>query len=164
MSWPVTLEAMGAPTRSLAAIEELDELPTPEGTLIIPANRSGFTEQRSLALLEWARAGGNLIVLTWSLWDDEDRVPDLLLDPLGVRQFMHEDSSEVGGELEAVSSQVWWEDRDGPLEIAFDPLYYLELAEREADWEVGDQHGILRQEVCQLITEPLGNDRQGLRI
>lgn len=136
------LEAMGAPTRSLATIEELDELPTPDGTLIIPADRSGFTEQRSLALLEWARAGGNLIVITWSLWDDADRVPDLLLDPLGVRQFMHEDSAEAGEELEAATSQVWWEDRDGPLEIVFDPLYYLELADREADWEVGDQHGI----------------------
>lgn len=146
------LEGMGADTLAVATVEALDELPATDGTLILPVNRGAFSQERTLELLEWARAGGNLIVITWSIWDDAERTPDLLLDPLGVRQFMHDDDEYEDG-IESEISQVRWEDRDGPLEIRSDPYFYLELVDREADWQIGDRHGV------HLLSLPEGDGR-----
>jgi hypothetical protein len=104
--------------------------------------------------------------LTWTLWDDESRTPDPILDPLGVRQFMLSEpngegeqhaASDDGVELPAgvaeepafgqrtlvrdVIARVAVSDREGPLEIEFDPYYTMDDAEGRASWEASDENG-----------------------
>ncbi len=94
------LEAMGLETRSFPSPRDLEELPPLDGTLFVPTQRHTLSEEKSLELVEWARAGGHLVVLTWTLWDEEARKPDPILDPLGVRQFMLEAPEEEAPEGE----------------------------------------------------------------
>ncbi len=87
------LERLGHDVRVLAGPSEL-EGPLPvvgTGTIFYPANRLTLGEERSRRLLRWVEAGGHLWVVTWTIWDDEHRRPDFLLDELGIRQLMHDE-------------------------------------------------------------------------
>jgi hypothetical protein len=88
-------------------ISQLAKLPKPPATVFLPLNRMAFGEARTQELLDWVARGGHLVVVTYTVWgqpagdaaaagDDggsaaaEDVIvdgrPDLLLDPLGLRQ------------------------------------------------------------------------------
>ena len=64
--------------------------PPPAGaTLVWPASRQALAPGRTQALLDWVHEGGHLIVVSWTLWEDEDTDP--LLDPFGVRQYLNDE-------------------------------------------------------------------------
>jgi hypothetical protein len=72
------LARMGVAARHVRTIPELKELPV-NGTLLLPDHREALTPDAHAALLRWVEGGGHLIV------EDEDyRVPDPILDALGV--------------------------------------------------------------------------------
>ncbi len=141
------LEAMGRDVHAIDGVDALDPLPAPNSTLIVPVDRTVLPAERSLQLREWAERGGHLVVVTWSLWDDEERTPDPVVDPLGIEQYMWPPEGR-GGDLDseappelaalAVSGRV------KPLRIAFDPQYYLLQAEGspEAQLVAGDANGM----------------------
>ncbi len=81
-----TLEGMGREVVLLDGPAGLDPLPPSYGTIFLPTRRTTVSSQRSEELLDWTRAGGHLVVVTWTLWDDPGRRPDPLLDPLDFRQ------------------------------------------------------------------------------
>ncbi len=83
------LERMGHEVVAVEGPGALDVLPPENATLVFPRSRRTLTPKRSQALLDWAEAGGHLVVVTYTLWDDAQRKPDDLLDPLGLRQFQH---------------------------------------------------------------------------
>jgi hypothetical protein len=86
---------MGGNAKSSPYFDALEQLPPTSGTLVIPTARHALGRARSEGLLEWAKQGGHLVLVTWQLWDDEHREPDLILDALGVHQFMtREDDGE----------------------------------------------------------------------
>jgi hypothetical protein len=140
------LGALGLDVRAVDGVEGLDTLPGPAGTLIIPIDRAAFTQERSDQLRAWAAEGGHLVVVTWSLWDDENRSADLILDPLGVRQFMwsaeEPEDFEEREEREIELTQVPFENRAEPLAAQFDPWFYLELEDPERHvWDIADDYG-----------------------
>jgi len=165
------LERMGMPARSFADPSALARLPPTKGTIVIPTRRHTLGEHTSQRLLDWVEQGGNLIVVTWSLWDDPRREPDPILDALGVHQFMNradEGDGDAGGadeppapeapppevapppEPEAedpnapVVGTVDFPDRDTPLEARFDPRFHFELAEEQESkvlLEIADENG-----------------------
>ena len=144
------LEAMGTDVTVIDNIEGLDELPDPRATLMVPVSRNEtWSQERGAAALDWVRSGGHLVTVTWSLWDDEERAPDFILDPLGIRQYMRassddEEDPEGHGEEgpdEAVVAHAHFDDRDEALEISFDPWFYLLLDGREAAWSIRDNYG-----------------------
>ncbi len=171
------LEAMGLETRSFPSPRDLDELPPSDGTLFVPTQRHTLSEEKSLDLVEWARAGGHLVVLTWTLWDEEPRKPDPILDPLGVRQFMlaapepdeeGEDGALAGGSQQNgnepepekperrtlewnVVARVAVAGRERPLEVEFDPFYTMQDADGLAVWSASDVNG------THLLQIPLGS-------
>lgn len=88
------LERLGTPVRSFADLSSLAELPPENGTLIVPTARRALGKARARELLEWVERGGHLLVVSWQLFDDPAREPDLVLDPIGVRQYLNESSGE----------------------------------------------------------------------
>lgn len=123
------------------------ELPPPGATLLLPTPRRNLSPQRSEQLRRWAEAGGHLIVVSWTLWDDERSETDYLLDPLGVHQFQNEPVTKPGAAQEKPALPA-----DQPrlvrlpgggeqLDLFFDSRYMLKDASREAAWALADDNG-----------------------
>ena len=90
------LERMGHAVHYLDGPADLEQaLPPHDATLFYPVYRLTLGAERSRLLLDWVEAGGHLWVVTYSIWDDDDRRPDLILDPLGVHQFMADTDDEA---------------------------------------------------------------------
>ncbi len=89
------LERMGTPVRAFPDLASMTELPPANALLILPTPRRTLGQARADELLGWVERGGHLLVVTWQLFDDPDRSPDLLLDPLGVRQYMNEPEGDA---------------------------------------------------------------------
>ncbi len=84
------LEQLGTPVRSFTDLSALSALPPEDGALIVPTARQALGRARAAELLDWVARGGHLVVVSWQLYDDPERQPDLVLDPIGVRQFLNE--------------------------------------------------------------------------
>jgi len=162
------LERMGTPVRSLADLTGLAEAPPADATLIIPTARRTLSEARARELLHWVESGGHLVVVSWQLFDDQNRDPDFVLDPIGVRQYLNEAPEEKPqdeapapeepaplvtrtGALdpedeadEPVVARATFPDRATPLQVEFDPAFRIELdpAATEARiFEIADANG-----------------------
>ena len=83
---------------SVNITQTLNTLPDTQGraqTLMLLASREKMTPAEVTRLLNWARAGGRLLLVAEQLWDEEKgRSGDLLLDRLQIRQFMTRDVRE----------------------------------------------------------------------
>ncbi|MCP3987000.1 MAG: DUF4350 domain-containing protein [bacterium] len=168
LAWQLLLERMGHEVEIFDGPAELSgALPEVGATIFYPANRVTLGEQRSLRLLDWVEAGGHLWVTTWTLWEDEDRRPDFLLDPLGVRQFMTPEPEETeeskdteeGEEVEVDGvtapdpmENAWpgvqWDEveltftqQKQPLTVYFDRNFWIEAPEVELLAEIRGQTG-----------------------
>ena len=163
------LERMGTPVRSVADLSGWRDLPPADATLIIPTARRTLSKARTLELIRWVESGGHLIVVTWQLFDDENRSPDFVLDPLGVRQYQNateedaprDDESapdeppplvtklgaadEEDEEQEVEVAGAVFPDRNVPLDVEFDPEFRIELDRAAADvrvFEITDANGM----------------------
>ncbi|SDH66008.1 DUF4350 domain-containing protein [Pseudomonas panipatensis] len=86
------LQGRGLKVKSARGLDVLDQLPSKGQTLILLGSRENLTPTQSHQLLDWAARGGHLIVTAERLWDDQaGSSGDLLLDTLGVRQYLTED-------------------------------------------------------------------------
>ena len=88
----IYLRGRGIRVTTARGMEVLEQLPSKGQTLILLGTRENLTPAQSARLLDWANRGGHLIVTAESLWDeDEGKSGDLLLDQLGVQQFLTAD-------------------------------------------------------------------------
>jgi hypothetical protein len=141
--------------------------PPPGATLLLPTPRRGLSMQQSQRLRQWAEAGGHLILVTWTLWDDQRSEGDYLLDPLGVHQFQNEPVTKPGAAqnkaaLPADPSQpVRLPDKTGQLDVSFDSHFMLKDAAREAAWALADDNGahVLHYRVGHGAITALSDDR-----
>ena len=158
------MERMGHPVVRVEGIGHLDPLPPPSALLVAPASRRTLTRERQQALLDWVEAGGHLLVVTYTLWDEDDRRPDWLLDRFGLRQYMHEPEQEEDAEAagdagadpaagaDAVAeasgwdgwdeTRVYWPGAGEPLEVRFDPDWYWVEGFGDAELYAGGDWGI----------------------
>ncbi|MCP5055900.1 MAG: DUF4350 domain-containing protein [bacterium] len=136
LAWQRLLERMGHEVKVLEGPSEFSgALPEIGATIFYPARRLSLGKERSERLLRWVDAGGHLWVTTWTLWEDENRRPDFLLDPLGVRQFAtfmpgeedessveasEPDEEEVGAAAPDSMQNAWPEVRWDEVELSFD--------------------------------------------
>ncbi len=94
------LERLGTKVQSLPDLSALARLPPENATLIVPTARRALGRARAAELLEWVARGGHLVVVSWQLFDDPQRSPDPVLDPIGVRQYLNDFAAEEpDGEL-----------------------------------------------------------------
>jgi uncharacterized protein DUF4350 len=149
------LARMGMPAESFADVGVLAKLPDVGATLVIPTERRALDADTSARLLDWVESGGQLVVVSWSIWGDPKRTPDPILDALGVHQFQNSDDDDgddvakptaddgpdqlddpdAGGsddpddsdDDEPPVAEADFPDRDTPLEVRFDPNFRFEV-------------------------------------
>jgi len=142
----------------------LSRLPPSDGTLFLPIHRRTLTRPQNQHLLDWVEAGGHLIVVTYSLWDDPDREPDELLDRFGLEQQQRQreadpraapqESGESGGGEPVPDAddredsgwdvaQAHWPGVTEPLLVAFDrDFYWKDTGWDDAVWHIAGNQGI----------------------
>ncbi len=161
------LERMGNRVECLDDPSRLDALPEPPATVILPTPRWSISAARSDALLAWVKRGGNLVVVTYTIWDDARRRPDLLLDRFDLRQHLRQEPSEkpaapgqpppfdrpllpptpaetllrADGSETTEDGFAWFDGRDEPLIVEFDDRFYWEDARGLAEWAVEGPSG-----------------------
>lgn len=96
------LRGRGLTVSAAKGLETLDQLPGQGHTLILLGSRENLTPAQTARLLDWTSRGGHLVVTAERLWDeDEGKSGDLLLDRLGVQQFLTEDLDKHKGAAQA---------------------------------------------------------------
>lgn len=99
------LRDRGMKVSTASGMEVLDKLPALGQTLILLGSRENLTPTQTSRLLDWAKRGGHLIVTAERLWDEEEgKSGDLLLDQLGVQQFLTSDLKDKEEEKTAQPS------------------------------------------------------------
>ena len=130
--------------------------PPPGATLYFPAERVVLSARQNAELRAFAEAGGHLIVVTHTLWEEKNKTPDPLLDPLGAAQFenkrppvRHSNSMESPAP-ETENDEPWWKpdprpvslpDGSGTLMLHFDRRFRLEERGSPAVWRLADTFG-----------------------
>lgn len=146
------LRNQGRKVQRADSLQSLAQLPAAGQVLLILGSREQMTPKQTERLLAWTRRGGHLLVVAETLWDeDKNSSGDLLLDPLGIQQYMSdeldEDTDEDDKAAETASSaeaaaaldkdtqqdpapavdltQLYLENEDAPAYIDFDTDYHL---------------------------------------
>ncbi|ERI50656.1 hypothetical protein N878_25320, partial [Pseudomonas sp. EGD-AK9] len=137
------LRRQGIATRRADGLEVLAGLPSQGQTLMLLADRGNMTPRQVERLLQWTAGGGHLLFVAERLWDEEEgKSGDLLLDLLGIQQYMSEeldeeeaaaDDEETGdGEPYPQLTKLYLENEQAPAYIAFDTAFHLYDAQNRA--------------------------------
>lgn len=130
--------------------------PPPGATLYFPAERVVLSARQNAELRAFAEAGGHLIVVTYTLWEEKDKTSDPLLDPLGAAQFenkpppVHPSNSLQCPAPKTENDAPRWKpgprpvalpDGPGTLMLHFDQRFRLEERGSPAVWRLADTFG-----------------------
>ncbi|SFP00583.1 protein of unknown function [Ectopseudomonas composti] len=137
------LRKQGIAARRAEGLEVLDGLPSEGQTLMLLADRGNMTPRQVERVLQWTANGGHLLFIAERLWDEEEgKSGDLLLDLLGIQQYMSDDlddeeASEPEPESEASEAypqltKLYLENEQAPAYIAFDTDFHLYDAQNRA--------------------------------
>jgi hypothetical protein len=137
------LRKQGIAARRAEGLDVLDGLPSEGQTLMLLADRGNMTPRQVERVLQWTASGGHLLFIAERLWDEEEgKSGDLLLDLLGVQQYMtdeldDEEASEPESDSEASEAypqltKLYLENEQAPAYIAFDTDFHLYDAQNRA--------------------------------
>ncbi|MCY1283503.1 hypothetical protein D9M68_267570 [compost metagenome] len=142
------LRQRGLQVRRADGLNVLGELPSRGQTLLLLADRGNMTPRQAERLLDWTAQGGHLLLVAERLWDEDDgKSGDLLLDRLGIRQFLTEDleddepeeadepapvAEQAGEERYPQLTKLYLENDAAPAYIDFDTEYHLYDAQNRA--------------------------------
>lgn len=119
----------------------LDDTPGPGHSLLLLGSRRLLDAEQSQRLLDWASAGGQLVVIAQGNWSEaQQRSDDLLLDLLQIRRLpggslADDDARPAGDDPWPQLTKLYLENEDAPAYLAFDEHYHLEDAgDRAAAW------------------------------
>lgn len=112
----------------------LDVLPTLEPrqhSLLLFGDRSDMTPRQIDQVLNWTRAGGRLLFVAESIWDEKlGQSRDLLLDRVQVHQLLTRDLKdpppEADQDPQPTLTKLYLEDEDAPAYATFDTAFHLE--------------------------------------
>jgi len=114
-------------------------LPANGQTLFFLASRGEMTQKQSEELLEWTSFGGHLVLVAERKWDEEKGTSgDLLLDNLGIRQYLAKDlpaeepAAEKKRERYSSLTKLYLENEQSPAYIGFNTGYHLYDSEDRA--------------------------------
>ncbi|MBC8996610.1 DUF4350 domain-containing protein [Pseudomonas sp. N40(2020)] len=117
-----------AHAESLAVLPDTD----PRGhTLLLFNDRSRMTPRQVDQVLNWTRAGGRLVFVAESLWDEQAKQSnDLLLDRVQLHQSMSKDLKDAPADQEQDPfpklTKLYMEDEDAPAYAGFDTDFHLD--------------------------------------
>ncbi len=100
-------------------------------TLLLFGERSKMPPREIDQVLNWTRAGGRLVFVAESLWDERSKQSnDLLLDRVQLHQFLSKDLKDPPKDQEkarfAQLTKLYLEDEDAPAYAGFDTDFHLE--------------------------------------
>ncbi|WP_392890982.1 DUF4350 domain-containing protein [Pseudomonas migulae] len=112
----------------------LDVLPTLEPrqhSLLLLGDRSRMTPRQIDQVMNWTRAGGRLLFVAESLWDEKlGQSNDLLLDRVQVHQSLSKDLKDPPPDADKDPypklTKLYLEDEDAPAYATFDTAFHLE--------------------------------------
>ncbi|MBO0492776.1 DUF4350 domain-containing protein [Pseudomonas sp. Marseille-Q1929] len=89
------LRQHGLSVQHANGLERLATLPATGNSLLLLGDRSNMSPRQVEQLLEWAKAGGHLLLVAEALWDEESgKSGDLLLDRLHLQQTLSDEPEE----------------------------------------------------------------------
>ena len=100
-------------------------------SLLLLGDRYNMTPRQIDQVMNWTRAGGRLLFVAESLWDEKlGHSNDLLLDRVQLRQSLSKDLKEpppdVGDDPYPQLTKLYLEDEDAPAYAGFDTAFHLE--------------------------------------
>ncbi|MBD9587275.1 DUF4350 domain-containing protein [Pseudomonas sp. PDM03] len=112
----------------------LDVLPTldpRQHSLLLLGDRYNMTPRQIDQVMNWTRAGGRLLFIAESLWDEKTgQSNDLLLDRVQVHQSLSKDLKDpppaTGEDPSPNLTKLYLEDEDAPAYATFDTAFHLE--------------------------------------
>jgi hypothetical protein len=144
-------------------IAGLDTLPNSGQTLLLLGDRRNMTPRQTERLLDWAAAGGHLVVVAERLWDEKTgKSGDLLLDRLNLQQYSTRDLDEEAQSPQSSTAEqhpqltkLYLENESAPAYLAFDTDFHLYDADNRAHaWanSAGATHMLQLQHGNGLVT------------
>jgi hypothetical protein len=114
--------------------DSLDILPSldpQQHSLLLLGERHNMTPRQIDQVMNWTRAGGRLLFVAESLWDEKlGHSNDLLLDRVQLQQSLSKDLKDpppgVGDDPYPQLTKLYLEDEDSPAYVGFDPAFHLE--------------------------------------
>lgn len=112
----------------------LDVLPTldpRQHSLLLLGDRYNMTPRQIDQVMNWTRAGGRLLFVAQSLWDEKTgQSNDLLLDRVQLHQSLSKDLKEPPPDIlddpYPKLTKLYLEDEEAPAYASFDPAFHLE--------------------------------------
>jgi hypothetical protein len=112
----------------------LDVLPTldpHQHSLLLLGDRYNMTPRQIDQIMNWTRAGGRLLFVAQSLWDEKTgQSNDLLLDRVQLRQSLSKDLKEPPPDILddpfPKLTKLYLEDENAPAYASFDTAFHLE--------------------------------------
>ena len=113
---------------SLAVLPEIDPR---RHTLLLFNDRSNMTPRQVDQVLNWARAGGRLVFVAESIWDEKTgQSNDLLLDRVQLHQALSKDLKDPPPDADDDPypnlTKLYLEDEDAPAYAGFDTAFHLD--------------------------------------
>ncbi|WJK08700.1 DUF4350 domain-containing protein [Pseudomonas fluorescens] len=113
---------------SLAVLPDIDPR---QHTLLMFNDRSKLTPRQVDQVLNWARAGGRLVFVAESIWDEKTgQSNDLLLDRVQLHQSFSKDLKDPPPDTDADPwpdlTKLYLEDEDAPAYAGFDTAFHLD--------------------------------------
>ncbi|MEJ5058873.1 MULTISPECIES: DUF4350 domain-containing protein [unclassified Pseudomonas] len=130
---------------SVTHANRLDVLPTLEPrrhSLLLLGERRNMTPHQIDQLMTWVRAGGRLLFVAQSLWDEKTgQSNDLLLDRVQVQQFLSKDVNapppDISDDPYPKLTKLRLQDEDAPAYANFDTAFHIEDPKHLAQTRAG---------------------------
>lgn len=125
------LRKQGLVVRHANGLDILPSLDPHQHSLLLLGDRYNMTPRQIDQVMNWARAGGRLLFVAQSLWDEKTgQSNDLLLDRVQVHQSLSKDLKEPPADVEKDTypnlTKLYLENEDAPAYASFDTAFHLE--------------------------------------
>ncbi|VVQ16571.1 hypothetical protein PS938_04299 [Pseudomonas fluorescens] len=112
-------------------LDILPSLDPHQHSLLLLGERGNMTPRQIDQVMNWTRAGGRLLFVAESLWDEKlGHSNDLLLDRVQLHQSLSKDlkdpPSGIGDDPYPLLTKLYLEDEDAPAYAGFDTAFHLE--------------------------------------
>lgn len=125
------LRKQGLTVSHANSLDVLPALDPRQHSLLLLGDRYNMTPRQIDQVMNWTRAGGRLLFIAESLWDEKTgQSNDLLLDRVQVHQSLSKDLKdpppETGKDPYPNLTKLYLEDEDAPAYATFDTAFHLE--------------------------------------
>ncbi|UZE10728.1 DUF4350 domain-containing protein [Pseudomonas sp. B21-053] len=125
------LRKQGVAVTHANSLDVLPGIDPRQHSLLLFGDRSNMTPRQIDQVLNWTRAGGRLVFVAESLWDEKTaQSNDLLLDRVQLHQSLSKDLKDLPPDPEPDPypnlTKLYLEDEDAPAYVSFDTAFHLE--------------------------------------